>query len=105
MELKDPKLQLKSDCEALEVQRVLETALMCVQTSPERRPSMFRVVAMLAGDSDPLDGPINFQPEFEICPGYSDQDLESLLISKGSEHFSNRKWVSLELSCCSTSVR
>ena len=47
----DPRLRV-STSEEMEVLRVLETAVMCVDQSPERRPTMFRVVAMLAEDAD-----------------------------------------------------
>lgn len=50
MEVLDPRLRV-TEADAIEVQRVLEIAVMCVQTSPEKRPTMFRVVAMLAGDA------------------------------------------------------
>ncbi|CAK9251061.1 unnamed protein product [Sphagnum jensenii] len=50
MDLVDPRLQLNNS-ESFEVQRILETAILCVQISPEKRPSMFRVVAMLGGDA------------------------------------------------------
>ena len=48
LDMKDPSLVLGED-EGGEVQRVLETAVVCVQTAPEKRPSMFLVAAMLAG--------------------------------------------------------
>ncbi|KAG0558162.1 hypothetical protein KC19_10G008900 [Ceratodon purpureus] len=48
LDMKDPSLVLGED-EGEEVQRVLETAVVCVQTAPEKRPSMFLVAAMLAG--------------------------------------------------------
>ncbi|CAK9326828.1 unnamed protein product [Citrullus colocynthis] len=35
-----------------EVKRVIRVGLMCTQTSPARRPSMSRVVAMLCGDTE-----------------------------------------------------
>ncbi|CAM6029831.1 unnamed protein product [Sphagnum balticum] len=50
MDLVDPRLQFNNN-EFFEVQRVLETAILCVQISPEKRPTMFRVVAMLVGDA------------------------------------------------------
>jgi len=50
MEIMDPRLHVNKD-EEMEVRRVLETAVSCVQTSPEKRPTMFRVVAMVAGDA------------------------------------------------------
>ncbi|KAG0626617.1 hypothetical protein M758_2G138500 [Ceratodon purpureus] len=51
LDLKDPALVV-SDDEAVEVQRVLETAVLCVQNAPEKRPSMFQVAAMLAGNAN-----------------------------------------------------
>lgn len=35
-----------------EVKKVIGVALLCSQTSPTRRPSMSRVVAMLCGDAE-----------------------------------------------------
>ena len=50
MEIMDRRLHVNKD-EAVEVRRVLEVAILCVQFVPEGRPTMFRVVAMLAGDA------------------------------------------------------
>jgi hypothetical protein len=49
MELVDPTLSIQFD-EEVEVQRVITTALACLQTAAERRPSMALVVGMLQGD-------------------------------------------------------
>ncbi|KAF7112335.1 hypothetical protein RHSIM_RhsimUnG0239900 [Rhododendron simsii] len=49
IELVDARL-LEFDEE--EVKRVIRVALLCTQTSPQQRPSMPRVVAMLSGDID-----------------------------------------------------
>ena len=46
-ELFDPEL---ADVSIDEAKRVIEVALLCTQTSPNVRPSMTRVVAMLTGD-------------------------------------------------------
>ena len=51
MSLVDPRLHVHPD-DVMEVRRVLETALLCVQTKPEKRPTMLTVVSMLVGDSD-----------------------------------------------------
>lgn len=72
LETMDPRLHVNND-EAMEVRRVLEIAVLCVQSSPEKRPTMFRVVAMLAGDaandvSVPAEGP-NSWPEYQMQSG------------------------------------
>jgi hypothetical protein len=93
MDLVDPRLQFNNN-EFFEVQRVLETAILCVQISPEKRPTMFRVVAMLVGDATIVisneegnEWP-NFQPNKS-----SDQDpfldLQSTLISSTIGHLAN----------------
>ncbi|KAG0504688.1 hypothetical protein M758_11G071100 [Ceratodon purpureus] len=51
MDLVDPKLNLRDD-ERLEVQRLINIALLCVQNTAEQRPTMARVVAMLQNDSE-----------------------------------------------------
>ncbi|KAG0612459.1 hypothetical protein M758_6G029400 [Ceratodon purpureus] len=48
MELVDPTLSIQSD-EEVEVYRVITTALACIQTAAERRPTMAQVVGMLQG--------------------------------------------------------
>lgn len=58
IELMDSRLRV-SEADALEVQRVLEIAVMCVQAAPEMRPTMFRVVAMLAGDANVVIEPMD----------------------------------------------
>lgn len=93
MDLVDPRLQFNKS-EFFEVQRILETAILCVQISPEKRPTMFRVVAMLGGDATIVisneegnEWP-NFQPNKS-----SDQDpfldLQSTLISSTIGHLAN----------------
>ncbi|KAG0612458.1 hypothetical protein M758_6G029300 [Ceratodon purpureus] len=49
MELVDPSISIQLD-EEVEVYRVITTALACIQTAAERRPSMAHVVGMLQGD-------------------------------------------------------
>ena len=49
IKLVDPALGLHDD-EVVEVQRVIFTALACIQTAVERRPTMAQVVGMLQGD-------------------------------------------------------
>jgi hypothetical protein len=93
MDLVDPRLQFNNN-EFFEVQRVLETAVLCVQISPEKRPTMFRVVAMLVGDATIVisneEGNLwpNFQPNKS-----SDEDpfldLQSTLISSTIGHLAN----------------
>ena len=51
MRVVDPRLHVHPD-DVMEVRRVLETALLCVQTMPEKRPTMLTVVSMLVGDAD-----------------------------------------------------
>lgn len=50
MDIIDETLAVTDD-EVMEVQRVLETAVLCVQSDPKKRPSMFLVAAMLAGNA------------------------------------------------------
>lgn len=54
MDLLDRRLQLDSTntTELKQVHRVLKAAILCAQMSPEQRPTMFRVLTMLAGDVD-----------------------------------------------------
>ncbi|CAK9202714.1 unnamed protein product [Sphagnum troendelagicum] len=93
MDLIDPRLQFNNN-EFFEVQRILETAILCVQISPEKRPSMFRVVAMLGGDATIVisneEG--NEWPNFQSNK-YSDQDpfldLQSTLTSSTIGHLAN----------------
>lgn len=70
MDIVDPKMELRSD-EILEVQRVLNTALLCLQHREDRRPDMAHAVSMLQGglgsevmnlgtDSERSLGSINF---------------------------------------------
>ena len=47
----DSRLNPLSESEVVEVQRVLCTALLCLQHSQELRPTMARVVSLLHGDS------------------------------------------------------
>jgi hypothetical protein len=49
MDLVDRTLSIQLDEEEL-VHRVINTALACIQTAPERRPTMAQVVGMLQGD-------------------------------------------------------
>ncbi|KAG0603306.1 hypothetical protein M758_10G083100 [Ceratodon purpureus] len=49
LDLVDPTLVLLSD-EEVQVQKVINIALLCIQTAAERRPTMAQVVAMLQGD-------------------------------------------------------
>jgi hypothetical protein len=57
--MKDPTLVVSED-EAVQAQEVLEIAVLCMQSAPGKRPSMFQVAAMLAGkyvnvDVAPMD--------------------------------------------------
>ena len=49
IEIVDHKLTLDAD-KKMEVQRVINVALLCLQQLDERRPTMAQVVAMLQGD-------------------------------------------------------
>lgn len=51
MDLVDPTLVLQSE-EEVQVEKVINVALLCIQMAAERRPSMAHVVAMLQGDLD-----------------------------------------------------
>ena len=58
LDMKDTTLVISED-EAREVQQVLETAMLCVQNASEKRPSMFQVTAMLAGDANVDVSPVD----------------------------------------------
>lgn len=47
----DPTLVLQNEEEA-QVQKVINIALLCIQTAAERRPTMAQAVAMLQGDME-----------------------------------------------------
>ncbi|KAG0559647.1 hypothetical protein KC19_10G121000 [Ceratodon purpureus] len=74
MELIDPTMSLQDD-EMLEVHRVINVALHCIQNEADQRPSMERVVAMLQGDSE-SDG---VAPQ----PGIDELDDRSLFAGSG----------------------
>ncbi|KAH8952986.1 hypothetical protein BDL97_08G000900 [Sphagnum fallax] len=103
MDLIDPRLQC-SNIELFEVKRVLEIAILCVQTSAEQRPTMFRVVAMLAGDANVVisNDEENEWPIFQLQGRYRDQDplldLQSSSISSAPENLTNETFASIELS-------
>ncbi|CAK9216804.1 unnamed protein product [Sphagnum troendelagicum] len=103
MDLIDPRLQC-NDIELSEVKRVLEIAILCVQTSAESRPTMFRVVAMLAGDANVVisNDEENEWPIFQLQGRYRDQDplfdSQSSLNSSALENLTNETFASIELS-------
>ncbi|CAM6039831.1 unnamed protein product [Sphagnum compactum] len=103
MDLIDPRLQC-SNIELFEAKRVLEIAILCVQTSTEKRPTMFRVVAMLAGDANVVisNDKENEWPIFQLQGRYRDQDplldLQSSSISSAPENLTNETSASIELS-------
>jgi hypothetical protein len=103
MDLIDPRLQC-NDIELFEVKRVLEIATSCVQTSAEKRPTMFRVVAMLAGDANVVisNDEENEWPIFQQQGRYRDQDplfdSQSSLNSSALENLTNETFASIELS-------
>jgi len=74
IDLMDPKLELEPS-NMREVQKVLSTAILCVHTAPEKRPSMFRVLAMLTGDADvalPEPGQSNVWSDFRT-PSFTER--------------------------------
>jgi len=78
MDVMDPRLHV-SPSEEMEVRRILETAVMCVNTTPEKRPSMFRVVAMLAGNEDEDDAVVTMDdsrswPDYQVPAGFRIED-------------------------------
>ncbi|KAH9564112.1 hypothetical protein CY35_04G007200 [Sphagnum magellanicum] len=103
MDLIDPRLEC-SETELFEVKRVLEIALLCVQTSAEKRPTMFRVVAMLTRDANVVisNDKENEWPIFQPQGRYRDQDplldSQSLLISNALENLTDETFASIELS-------
>ncbi|CAM6021291.1 unnamed protein product [Sphagnum balticum] len=101
LDLIDPRLQC-SNTELFEVKRVLEIAILCVQTSVEKRPTMFRVVAMLAGDANVVIPNDEEWPVFQLQGQYRDQDplldSQSSLISSALENLTNETFASIELS-------
>ncbi|PSS14378.1 LRR receptor-like serine/threonine-protein kinase [Actinidia chinensis var. chinensis] len=58
-----------------EVKRVIGVALLCTQTSPQLRPSMSRVVAMLSGDIDV--GAVTSRPRYLIDWKFNDTSFMS----------------------------
>lgn len=76
MHLVDPTLDLQDD-QKLQVQRLINIALLCLQNNDEQRPTMARVVAMLQGDTAAEAAVVN--------SGVEDQtkDSESLLHAFG----------------------
>ena len=52
VDLLDPELRVTTAEEKMEVQRTLDTALMCIQAKMEMRPNMFTVLSMLLGESN-----------------------------------------------------
>ncbi|CAM6027218.1 unnamed protein product [Sphagnum balticum] len=103
MDLIDPRLQC-SNIELFEAKRVLEIAILCVQTSAEKRPTMFHVVAMLAGDANVVisNDEENEWPIFQLQGRYRDQDplldLQSSSSSSAPKNLTNETFASIELS-------
>uniref|UniRef100_A0A161ZX01 non-specific serine/threonine protein kinase n=1 Tax=Daucus carota subsp. sativus TaxID=79200 RepID=A0A161ZX01_DAUCS len=67
LELVDPSL---STCNESEAKRVIDVALLCTQTSPNLRPPMSRVVAMLSGDIEVT--PVTTKPGYLTDWKFSD---------------------------------
>jgi hypothetical protein len=90
IDLVDENLHLLND-EAIQAQRLLNIALLCLLNDGERRPSMARVVAMLQGevDSGILENDLALRRSNMKLPPSSFFNLESELelsnISQGSE--------------------
>lgn len=76
MEIVDHKLTLDAG-KKMEVQRVINVALLCLQQLDERRPTMAQVVAMLQGDQ--FDGTIE-----DLETSYS---METSLLANFPGHF------------------
>ena len=97
MALVDPKLHLNPE-EEMEARRVLEVALMCIQMSVEKRPTMFSVVSMLLGDSEisvnVSDNStwlnLNYHPELRLLEGSSTRDSSQLLTSSSNSRSPRR---------------
>jgi hypothetical protein len=83
VELVDRTMSLQDE-EKLEVHRLINIALLCIQNEAEQRPSMERVVAMLQGDG---------QSEAVMPkPGNEEQYLESIrLFDVGKSSLANVK--------------
>jgi hypothetical protein len=103
MDLIDPRLQC-NNTELFEVKCVLEIAILCVQTSAEKHPTMFCVVAMLAGDANVVisNDEKKEWPIFQLQGQYRNQDtlldFQSSLISSALENLTNETFASIELS-------
>lgn len=65
MDMVDKTMSLEGDEDELEVQRLINIALLCIQNVAEQRPSMERVVAMLQGDSESeAVAPVKYEDEY-----------------------------------------
>lgn len=69
MDLVDPTMSLQDE-EKLEVHRLINIALLCIQNEPEQRPNIERVVAMLQGESE--------SEAVVSTPGMDEENLESI---------------------------
>jgi len=78
MQLVDSTLVLQDD-QKLEVTRLINIALLCLQHHEEHRPTMARVVAMLQGDTESEVVLVNDEVEDQ----YKDKDSASLLQAFG----------------------
>lgn len=70
-----------------EVKRVIGVALMCTQTSPTQRPTMSRVLGMLAGDIE--IGPITSKPTYLADWNFDDSSFMTSDASGTSTGFSS----------------
>lgn len=96
----DPRLRLSAD-EQVECKRVLEVALMCVQSSVEQRPTMLHVVSLLVGESEIVITPddsmtwVKYQSEINSIAEESghgfDLDLSSRIAGSSSTSSSNQQ--------------
>ncbi|KAG0603772.1 hypothetical protein M758_10G119500 [Ceratodon purpureus] len=86
-DLVDPTLPIQND-EEVQVQRVLATALACVQTAPERRPTMAHVVGMLQGDieiTDSVRGRLNENTHHRALLGLTSAATSLMPVDEESE--------------------
>ncbi|CAL1377434.1 unnamed protein product [Linum trigynum] len=78
---------LERDCDMKEVERMVQVALLCTQSSPEERPTMGEVVKMLAGGGEGVDLEERWA-EWEQLEDVRNQQEFSMLFAHG-HHFAN----------------
>lgn len=98
MDILDPTLDLHED-DHNEVLRVMQIAFVCVHETPEKRPSMAHVVAMLQGDMEVnVDEVSHTRPLFTWNPLAKEPDFGSTEESGGDQRQGDPSSWSLELS-------